>query len=202
MHYYTNDKEVQMHDDSVVHAVCPVHGPRGNREACLGCNAAYMRQYIHRRSRAQPAWAVRLRAQKRAGKLGVKFDLPLDAVVIPVFCPILGVRLVTGQGRLPESPSLDRITPARGYVVGNCRVVSDMANRLKGNLGLAALKARALYGRPDRRSDYAKIVEYVDREELLAEIREKAKVGGRVGAEWEKIAAWLDRRFARGPVPD
>jgi hypothetical protein len=105
-----------------------------------------------------------------------------------------------GEGRLPESPSLDRITPSKGYVEGNCRVVSDKANRLKSNLDGVGLKARAKFASAELRADYAKVVEYVDREELLAEIRAKAAVGGRAGAEWEKLANWLDRRFATGPV--
>ena len=79
-------------------------------------------------------------------------------------------------------------------------MISDHANRIKGNLDLLALKARAEFGSPALRSDYAKVVEYVDREELLAEIRRKAAVGGRIGFEWEKIANWLDRRFATGPI--
>lgn len=189
-----------MHIDTALPAICPDHGTPKNRQACTGCNAAYMRDYLRRRSREQPEWAVRYRAKKRAGKLGIAFDLPLQAVVIPVFCPVLDVRLVIGEGRLPASPSLDRIDPRKGYVVGNVRVVSDKANRLKSNLDIVALKARLAFGSPALRGDYAKVVEYVDREELLAEIRQKAALGGRAGKEWEKIADWLDRRFSAGPV--
>lgn len=189
-----------MRIDTTLPAICPDHGMPKNRQACHGCNAAYMRDYLRRRSREQPEWAVRQRAKKRAWKLGIAFDLPLQAVTIPVFCPVLGVRLVIGEGRLPESPSLDRINPYKGYVVGNCRVVSDRANRLKSNLDLVALKARLTFGSPAQRGDYCKIVEYVDREELLMEVRQKALLGGRAGHEWKKIADWLDRRFASGPV--
>lgn len=189
-----------MHTDTALPAICLDHGTPKNRKACAGCNAAYMREYLRRRSREQPEWAVWIRAKKRAEKLGLVFDLPLQAVLIPAFCPVLDMRLVIGQGRLPGSPSLDRIAPIKGYVVGNCRVVSDRANRLKSNLDLIALKARVEFGSPTLRSDYAKVVEYVDREELLAEVRQKAAAGGRAGLEWEKIANWLDRRFATGPV--
>lgn len=189
-----------MHTDTALPAICPDHGIPKNRQMCAGCNAAYMRDYLRRRSREQPEWAVRQRAKKRAWKLGVAFDLPLQAVVIPVFCPVLDVRLVIGEGRLPESPSLDRINPNKGYVIGNCRVVSDKANRLKGNLNLIALKARVKFGSSALRSDYAKVVEYVDREKLLMEVRQKAAVEGRAGHEWKKVADWLDRRFAAGPV--
>ncbi|CAN5184221.1 hypothetical protein BH09PSE1_BH09PSE1_15720 [soil metagenome] len=159
-----------------------------------------MRDYLRRRSREQPEWAVRLRAKKRAEKLGIAFDLPLQAVIIPTLCPVLDVRLVIGKGRLPESPSLDRINPKKGYVVGNCRVISDKANRLKSNLDLIALKARATFGPAGLRGDYAKVVEYVDREELLAQVRQKAAVSGGAADDLEKVADWLDRRFTNGPV--
>ena len=193
-------QEVPVHIYNALPEICPDHGMPKHRQTCAGCNAAYMRHYLRRRSRQQPEWAVRQRAKKRAEKLGVPFDLPLHAVVIPAFCPVLNVRLVIGEGRLPESPSLDRIKPDKGYVVGNCRVISDKANRLKSNLDLIELKTRLKFGSSALRADYAMIVDYVDREEVLAEVRRKAAFGGRMSDEWETIADWLDRRFAHGPV--
>lgn len=186
--------------DTVLPAICPDHGKPRNRQACSACNAAYMRGYLRCRDRRQPEWALWRRAKKRAGRLGLDFDLPLPAVVIPARCPVLGSILVVGKGRLPNSPSLDRIDPSKGYVAGNCRVISDHANRIKGNLDVIKLKARAATGSPDLRSDYAKVVEYVEREELLAEVRHKAAAGGRAGAVWSEIATFLERRFSRGPA--
>ena len=179
-------------------ASCPIHGRPKHRKSCAQCNAAYMRDYLRKRGEMQPEWPIWLRAQKRASKNGLPFNIPLQAVVIPVNCPVLDVPLVVGQGRTPQSPSLDRIVPARGYVVGNTRVISDRANRLKGALDLVALKARAKFGPPGNRNDYAKVVEYVEREELLAEIRRRSETGGRAGAEWSRIADWLERQFAKG----
>lgn len=179
-------------------SVCPEHGAPKNREACPGCNAAYMRDYYRRRSRDDPQWAIWHRAKKRADKMQLPFDLPVTSIVIPDVCPILGTALVVGEGRVSASPSLDRVIPSKGYVIGNCRVISDHANRLKSNLDRIALSARAKFGTPALRGDYAKIVEYVDREEILAEVRDKAAAGGRVGAEWAKIAAFLEARFASG----
>lgn len=181
-------------------SVCPKHGVPKNRESCPSCNAAYMRGYLRRRSRDQPEWAIWHRAKKRAAQFQIHFDLPVEAVIIPEVCPVLGIPFVIGQGRVSGSPSLDRVTPTKGYVIGNCRVVSDHANRLKSNLDRIALNARAKFGTPALRADYAKIVEYVDREELLDEVRDKAAAGGRVGAEWAKIAAFLEARFSSGQV--
>jgi hypothetical protein len=180
-------------------ALCPVHGHPSNRQTCAACNAAYQRGYLRRRAERHPEWAIWHRAKKRAARQGLDFNLPLESVVIPQVCPVLGILLFKRVGRSLNSPSLDRIDPKKGYVVGNCRVVSDHANRIKSNLDLVALKARAEFGSPALRGSYAKVVEYVDREELLAEIRRKASAGGRVGHEWEKIGSWLDRRFATGP---
>jgi hypothetical protein len=38
-----------------------------------------------------------------------------------------------GQGGCDSSPSLDRFYPERGYVAGNCFVISSLANRIKNN---------------------------------------------------------------------
>ncbi|MDZ4053204.1 MAG: hypothetical protein U1E24_08090 [Phenylobacterium sp.] len=181
-------------------AICPKHGQPKNRDACEGCNAAYMRGYLRRRRVERPALAMWHRAKKRARRLGVPFSLPRDAVIIPQICPVFGTALVVGESRSPHSPSLDRIQPSLGYVAGNCRVISDHANRIKGRLDLARLRAKATLGPPSLRAHYDQVVEYVEREELLAEVRRKAADGGRAGEEWHRIALFLESRFRTGPV--
>jgi hypothetical protein len=55
-------------------------------------------------------------------------------IAIPDHCPILGMKLERGlDGGLDNSPSLDRIIPALGYVPGNVRVISNRANRIKSD---------------------------------------------------------------------
>lgn len=45
---------------------------------------------------------------------------------------ILGIKLEFGIGRVHDaSPSVDRIIPDKGYVKGNCFVISSKANRMK-----------------------------------------------------------------------
>lgn len=184
----------------VLSALCPDHGKPKHRQACLGCNAAYQRDYLRKRGQEHPEWAMWLRAKKRARRLGLIFDLPLTSVVIPERCPVFGTPLVIGEFRSRNSPSLDRLRPSEGYVADNCRVVCDHANRLKSDLDLIALRGRAQCGSLGLRADYAKVVEYVHREELLIEVRAKAASGGRAGCEWQKVADFLDRRFRHGPV--
>lgn len=75
------------------------------------------------------------RVQSRAKRDGIVFALRVEDVVVPEFCPVLGIRLERSRRNGPEdnSPSLDRIRPELGYVPGNVAVVSQRANRLKNN---------------------------------------------------------------------
>ena len=76
------------------------------------------------------------RAKVRAKERGLDFNISLEDVVIPKFCPILGIGLKVHKGSSggkPESPALDRIDNDRGYVKGNVMVVSHLANMMKSS---------------------------------------------------------------------
>jgi len=158
-----------------------------------------MRGYLRRRARERPADAIWERARRRALRLGVHFDLPRGSLYVPTLCPVLGIPVEVGPCRSDHSPSLDRIIPAKGYVSTNVRVISDKANRLKGDRSLEDLQRRAAQRGP-RQAEYAKAAAYLDRELLLEEVRAKAATGGRAAAEWEKVAAFLNSAFTKGPV--
>lgn len=177
---------------------CPVHGAPTHRSTCAECNAAYMRGYLRRRRSEAPGKEMLERAKKRAKHRGVDFALTSELTPIPPICPAVGIPLITSGARTRNSPSLDRISPREGYVPGNVRVISDHANRLKGNLTLPELRLRARRGTRRLRRDYELIADYVDRESLLAEVRIKAKAGGHMGEEWKKVERFLDRLFSRG----
>lgn len=86
----------------------------------------------------QSMWAM---AKIRAKQKGLPFDLAITDIVIPEKCPMLGITLVQGDGKLHDSsPTLDRQIPERGYVKGNVRVISYKANRAKNNLTLEEMK--------------------------------------------------------------
>lgn len=79
-------------------------------------------------------------AQKRARQGGYPCTITIDDIVIPEFCPLLGLRIVTGSGLSAASPSLDKITPSLGYVPGNVWVISWRANMLKNDATLQELE--------------------------------------------------------------
>ncbi|NWE51583.1 hypothetical protein [Brevundimonas sp. P7753] len=156
-----------------------------------------MRRYLKAQRRLKPAVALHSRARQRAARRSLPFDLRVSDVIVPSVCPALGVPIVIGKARSLFSPSLDRIRPGLGYVRGNTRVISDKANRLKGALDVEGLIQRAVRSVDERRKDYARLAEYLDRELLLAEVRRKATLEGRVGEEWAKVSAFLEAAFVR-----
>lgn len=73
-------------------------------------------------------------AKRRCKKSGVPFDITSKDIVVPEVCPILGIKLEFGEMQdRDSSPSLDRIIPELGYVVGNIAVISFKANRIKNH---------------------------------------------------------------------
>lgn len=76
----------------------------------------------------QSAWA-------RSKTQNLPFTITLgDIPHIPDVCPVLNIPLKKGVGKAHDnSPSLDKIFPALGYVPGNIRIISRRANLIKTN---------------------------------------------------------------------
>lgn len=73
-------------------------------------------------------------AKERAKKKGLEFNLEESDIVVPEYCPVLGIKLERGDGKVQKnSPTLDRIDSNKGYVKGNVIVVSQRANTIKTN---------------------------------------------------------------------
>lgn len=84
-------------------------------------------------------------ARYRARHNKVPFDLTLDDIQIPEFCPILGIKLIFNSiCAKGNSPSLDRFYPAKGYVKGNVTVISNKANTVKSWLPPGRLIFKAI----------------------------------------------------------
>ena len=72
------------------------------------------------------------RAKARAIEKGVPFDITADDVEFVEICPLLNIPLNWNHGpRVKNTPSLDRIIPEKGYVKGNIRIISNLANMMK-----------------------------------------------------------------------
>jgi hypothetical protein len=83
-------------------------------------------------------------AKARAKKQNIPFSVSLEHVAtIPSnVCPILNIKLawaVSGKGKQPNNPSLDKIIPELGYVAGNVQWLSDKANTMKHNASFKEL---------------------------------------------------------------
>lgn len=84
-------------------------------------------------------WILRAvsRAKKRAKLSGVPFNITAADVenVIGNFCPIFGTefKFIGNITSKHDSPSLDRIDCAQGYVIGNIEIISMKANVIKQN---------------------------------------------------------------------
>lgn len=82
--------------------------------------------------RKRMLWAAR----NRAKTFNLPFNIDLEDIFIPDYCPVLRIKLEpTGYGlsNNDSSPSLDRINPILGYVKGNVAVISWKANKIKRN---------------------------------------------------------------------
>lgn len=116
-----------------------------NQDAIKKRNAEYRKKHRQRYLMYSNRWYHKMRgslefwkrillysAKQRATKLGIPFALTLDDIHIPKRCPVLGLILKISKGKPSDnSPSLDRIIPAKGYVFSNVIVVSYRANILK-----------------------------------------------------------------------
>jgi hypothetical protein len=84
----------------------------------------------------------RLRAS--AKKRNIEFSLTIeDLPDVPEFCPVLGIPLLQtelGEGRGPNSISVDRVDSTKGYIPSNIQIISWRANQLKSALTLQEIR--------------------------------------------------------------
>lgn len=87
------------------------------------------KEYIQKNQRKR----LYLSAKGNARRNKVEFLIKEEDLVIPEFCPYLGVRLTntSNEGRVKTNASIDRIEKEKGYIKENIQIVSDLANRMK-----------------------------------------------------------------------
>ena|ERR1700678_2949389 len=85
-------------------------------------------------------------AKRRAKEQGLAFDLRLADVIVPERCPVCGTPLKFNKVRRGhDSPSVDRIVPAKGYLRENVAVICMRCNSIKTNATPDELLRVALY---------------------------------------------------------
>ncbi len=95
---------------------------------------------------ANPEKKILATVKSRAKRKGLEFNIDVTDIIIPEFCPILGVKLVKGDGIIHRySPSLDRINNSKGYIKGNVAVISQTANSIKKELSLDEIEKLYFY---------------------------------------------------------
>lgn len=105
--------------------------------------------------RNNPRKALLNRVKSRAAAQGVPFDLTLANIDWPTHCPVFGTELRyvraggTKRGGKPDSASVDRLDPDKGYVASNVRIMSWRANKLKSDATLTELEKLAAYVRQE-----------------------------------------------------
>jgi hypothetical protein len=101
---------------------------------------AYTRQY-HASNQQKVMWTA---SRARAKTKKFEFSILQNEIVIPEFCPVLGVPLEKGRKKSgPCSPTVDRIIPSKGYISGNVWVISHRANTIKSDATPGELRAIA-----------------------------------------------------------
>lgn len=109
---------------------------RASSAAWRQANPERYRENSRNKKHKNPARYLYSLAKSRAARKKIPFDLRLEDITIPSLCPVLGIPLRVGSpGKcgfpLPDSPTLDRLVPQKGYVRGNVVVMSWRANSLK-----------------------------------------------------------------------
>lgn len=111
---------------------------RARRAACKAEDPSGVSRKEHERywqkKKRDPIGYLLARLKNQAKTKGVPFDLSREDIFLPEHCPILGVKLSPiVSARSENSPEVDRVIPALGYVRGNVAVISARANRMKDN---------------------------------------------------------------------
>ena len=88
-----------------------------------------------------PEYIIWYRAKENSKKSNREFDLELSDIVIPEYCPYLGIKLSTSMEDKdqPHYYSIDRLDSNKGYIKENVQVLSKLANTMKSNATLEEL---------------------------------------------------------------
>jgi len=82
-----------------------------------------------------PEYIIWYRSKESSKYRGLDFNLDVDDIIIPKYCPLLGMELVLDIEKhdSPNYYSIDRIDSSKGYVKDNVQIISRLANTMKNN---------------------------------------------------------------------
>lgn len=107
-------------------------------QKCLLCSKADSKEYAKTHGKSDTLeYRIYTSAKARAKKRSLDFNIELDDIIIPDYCPVFKIkidkRLFKNSNKKPldNSPALDRIDSSRGYLKGNIAVISYIANSIK-----------------------------------------------------------------------
>lgn len=109
---------------------------------CMECSRKELYQTERERYRTSDnTLSYQLRTIKnKCKKLGIPFNITLDQIEQPEYCPVLGIKLNYAWGggggftTKGNKASIDKLIPELGYVLGNVFVISWRANKLKSDM--------------------------------------------------------------------
>ena len=79
-------------------------------------------------------------SKQRAKNSNLEHTLLLEDIIIPDYCPVLGIKLETGDRKNHyNAPSIDRVDNSKGYTKDNIIIMSTKANMLKKDATLDEL---------------------------------------------------------------
>lgn len=115
---------------------------------CVECSRMDLYQAERDRYRTtENTLSYQLRQRKNsAKKLGIPFNITLDQIDQPEYCPVLGIKLnyawggTAGHLRDPAKATIDKVVPELGYVPGNVFIISWRANKLKSDMTFEELE--------------------------------------------------------------
>jgi hypothetical protein len=127
------------------------HGPLMNEITAkatksINCSSS-MKDYYRKDHRKKLLSAL----QRRGKTYGYDGSINAEDIIIPQYCPVLGIELFPSVGKgvktldnFYHSPSIDRINNHKGYTKENIQIISFRANCLKRDASL--WEVRALVG--------------------------------------------------------
>lgn len=89
-------------------------------------------------------------AKRRAKVRGIAFNITRDDIPeIPDICPIALIPIFRRndgtRGPCDNSPTLDRVDPAKGYTKDNIRIISHRGNRWKSEMAIGDVRKLLAY---------------------------------------------------------